>query len=186
MVITGIYSGNTPPKISKIESMSAIIRLFWQICRFQVGPESVPASSVLLCATGLTYFILNLAVWLWAGPDTLLEASFKLILVTAVWLGIVWAALLFKGKAARLSQCVCGLLGVNIVLLLISVPIRFLIDSVTAGSEVMFLLNLTLLAVLIWGIFVEGFIYHRALDISFQLGALMALSITVALLQFLA
>ena len=114
--------------------MNAIIQLFWQICLLRTGPDAVPTSSVLLIITGLLYGVLNLFVWVWAGEESLLQASGTLAMVTGGWLLVLWGIMLLMGKKERYQQTLTALFGVNVLLVLISVPLRFVVDSLGEAS----------------------------------------------------
>ena len=165
--------------------MNAIIQLFWQICLQRRGPDEVPASSVLLIFTGLLYGVLNLFVWVWTGPASLLQASGTLVMATAGWLLVLWCIMLLMGKTGRYQQTLTALLGVNIILVLLSVPLRFVADSLGEASALRMPIGFMLIGLFIWGVFIEGFIYHRALDISPLQGNLMALAMSMGIMALL-
>ena len=165
--------------------MNAIIQLFWQICRLRTGPDAVPTSSVLLIFTGLLYGGLNLFVWVWAGQESLLQASGTLAMVTGGWLLVLWGIMLLMGKKERYQQTLIALFGVNVILVLISVPLRFVADSLGETSALRMPLGFMLIGLFVWGVFIEGFIYHRALDISPLQGNLMALAMSMGIMVLL-
>lgn len=165
--------------------MKAIITLFWQICRLRLGPDEVPGSSVLLTVTGILYAVLNLLVWVWTSADGILKASATLGMITVGWLFVLWAIMLLMGKKARYQQTLIALLGVNCVLVLISVPFRFAADALPDESAIKLLLGMLLIGVFVWGVFIEGFIYHRALDISPLQGNLLALAMSMGIMALL-
>ncbi len=165
--------------------MNAIIKLFWQICLQRTGPDAVPASSALLVFTGLLYGVLNLLVWVWTGPASLLQASGTLALVTGGWLLVLWGIMLMMGKTVRYQQTLTALLGVNVILVLLSVPLRFVADSLGETSALRMPVGFMLIGLFVWGVFIEGFIYHRALDISPLQGNLMALAMSMGIMALL-
>ena len=174
--------------------MSAIIRLYWQIFRLQLGPDAVPASRSLLFVTALVYSLLNLGVWIWIEPGGLMQASISLALVTGGWLLALWGIMLLMGKVARYQQTLTALLGVNVILVLMSVPLHFFAggalvdggaDEAMNESALTAVFRLLLLGLFVWGIFIEGFIYHRALDISPLQGNLLALAMSMGIIALL-
>ncbi|OUS00657.1 hypothetical protein A9Q81_10230 [Gammaproteobacteria bacterium 42_54_T18] len=165
--------------------MNAITQLFWQICLQRTGPDAVPVSSVLLMFTGLIYGGLNLFVWVWTGPATILQASATLAMVTGGWFLVLWGIMALMGKKGRYLQTLTALLGVNVILVLLSVPLRFAADSLGETSALRMPLGFMLIGLFVWGVFIEGFIYHRALDISPLQGNLMALAMSMGIMAML-
>ena len=165
--------------------MKAIITLFWQICRLRLGPEEVPASSVLLVVIGFLYGVLNLLAWVWTGSEGILEASATLAVITGGWLLVLWGIMLLMGKKARFQQTLIALFGVNCVLVLISMPLRFAADGLPDESGIKLGVGLLLVGVFVWGVFIEGFIYHRSLDISPLQGNLLALAMSMGIMALL-
>jgi len=85
----------------------------------------------------------------------------------------------------RYQQTLTALLGVNIILVLLSVPLRFVADSLGEASALRMPIGFMLIGLFIWGVFIEGFIYHRALDISPLQGNLMALAMSMGIMALL-
>ena len=165
--------------------MNAIIRLYWQICRLKLGPDAVPTSSVLLLVTSVIYVALTLGVWVWVSESGLLRTSVTLLVATTGWLGVLWGIMVFMGKVARYRQTITELFGINIILVLFSIPLRFAVNYFPEGSQVTFLVSLISIGLFVWGVFIEGFIYHRALDISPVQGNLLALAMSMGIMAIL-
>lgn len=150
--------------------MSALIRLFWNICLFRRGPQDTPYSPTLF---GIL-LILNLAFDFVAllVPDTkgetlplslvipFLLAQF-LMLLTVVNL-VLW----MHGHSARVLQTLTTMFGVEIILDLALVPLQVLAMFLGEQSALVAFFYLGLMAFFIWSLAIHTHIFRHALSTS--------------------
>ena len=162
--------------------MQAIIRFYWQLCRFRAGPEQTPAASVFITITLLAYCAVNLSVWTAVGDVDLLQGATNLILMTSAWMVVVLLVLFFKGKIYRFRQTSAALLGADALISCASLPVLLLAVSLNEASTAIGGIKVILLVVMVWDILVKGFIYHRSMGLSVFQGNLFSLSLTLGLM----
>lgn len=157
--------------------MKPLIVLFWQLCRFQKGPEDVPYSQVLLILLLVAELSLGMATILMLEPEYMGPQMLGLGAAMASWLLLVWLLLTFKGLGGRYIQTMSACLGTDLLLSFIILPLQVYIITQGLESDSGTLPRLALLVALIWDILIKGRIYAA----SMQLGRLQAnlLSITI-------
>ena len=148
--------------------MFAIIRLFWQICQFNKGPQDVPASIwmygvAVSCYMLVSLLISNMAMnWEQAITNSLL--GFMLLL------GYVWVVLKWNNKLDRFYPTATALLGTDALITLVS---SVVIIAVTLKLQpgVAFLFFVLLM---IWDWAVMANILRLALSSSMAIGLALA------------
>ncbi|HAU13990.1 MAG TPA: hypothetical protein DCS92_09790, partial [Gammaproteobacteria bacterium] len=80
--------------------MKPLFVLFWQLCRFQKGPQDVPYSQVLLLLLLVAELALGMATILLLEPLNMGQQMLGLLMDMGAWLLLVWALLAFKGLTA--------------------------------------------------------------------------------------
>ncbi|MCK5792511.1 MULTISPECIES: hypothetical protein [unclassified Ketobacter] len=157
--------------------MKPLFVLFWQLCRFQKGPQDVPYSQVLLLLLLVAELALGMATILLLEPLNMGQQMLGLLMAMGAWLLLVWALLAFKGLTARYVQTMSACLGTDLLLSCIILPLQVYIVGQGLEPESGTLARLALLVALIWDILIKGRIYGA----SMQLGRLQAnlLSITI-------
>ena len=92
--------------------MTAVLRLFWNICLLRDGPETVPTHTwflVSLIAAELAMGVVLLAI---AFPELSLPLSFNLALINlAVTAAIAWFVLYLRDLEARFPATLGAMLG---------------------------------------------------------------------------
>lgn len=156
--------------------MTALLTLFWRLTIFRASPENVPYSSTLLGLVFAAWCLLQLLVGSLqdALPMAILLGSQLISL--AVVLGGSALLLAFKGLQHRWLQTALALLGVDLVLGLVSLPLLGFNASLAQPPS--FVEGLYLLLVS-WQLAAQGFIYHR----SMQIGPFLGLGVAVCLLM---
>lgn len=165
--------------------MTVLLTLFWRLTTFRAGPENAPYSYPMLGVTVLGWLILQ-------GAVGLLQTSAsqpQLLMSQVVTLGVIFAgtaALLnFKGLQSRWCQTAMALVGVDVVLTVVSLP---LMGINMAQTQPLPWVNGLYLLLVSWQLAAQGFIYRRALEIGPFLGlgiALMWLVVSYALVATL-
>ena len=171
--------------------MSALLRLFWDICIFRRGPQDMPYSRFLFGGLLLAYLIFGLFIYLL--PDSkgfshpLNQIMLYLFVDTAAWMGVLYLILRSHGYAARALQTLTTLLAIEIVLNLAHLPFILLVSGTGSQTVMSTLLNVfgTML-ILLWELALYTHILRNALATSiFKAGGfalmLFVLSIVINL-----
>lgn len=161
--------------------MKEIIALFWDICRFKRGPESVPSEPVFVGLVFLSYCLTTL-VAIGVSPD--LELSFFAALLVVVvtvttTLGLIWVLMFFKGLTNRFMPTVTALVGADVVLTVLGLPLILALEYLSFDG-VTDLLGGLLILLMGWSIVVGGFIFHRALNMSLMQGSFISFCIMIS------
>ena len=156
--------------------MNALIRLFARVCLFRSGPEDIPFApplvAILLAIWLLVQFI-NGALQTGLSVAQMIGVQ---MLSMLLMLGASAAILAFKGLQARWTQTALALIGVDIALSLVSIPLLLLNHAI--GQQIP-LINGLYLMLVVWQLAVQSFIYHRALSVSPLLGLALAFGLLV-------
>lgn len=161
--------------------MKEIIGLFWDICRFKKGPESVPTQTILVELVFFSY-LLTTMVAIAVSPDlevAFLQAFFVVLVIAAATLGLVWGLLLFKGVGDRFWPTVVALVGCDVMLTVIGLPLILVLNHFPFEGSADLLGGLLIL-LMGWSIVVGGFILHRALNTSLLLGSFVSFCIMLS------
>ncbi|AUM13835.1 hypothetical protein [Ketobacter alkanivorans] len=163
--------------------MKPLFVLFWQLCRFQKGPQDVPYSQALMVVLLLANVSLGLGSMLVLSADYLVEQAMGMLLALAVWMAMIWGILGFKGQKARFVQTWTACLGTDLLMSCLVLPLQvFIVTNPPVEGEGS-IWRLVMLLVLIWDILIKARIY----SVSMGLGRLQGnlLSISIWLLVFL-
>lgn len=163
--------------------MNAILKLYWQICRFRSGPEDVPPVITLTFLTLLAYGLLNFIVRVGFGDLSVAYSAVSLLVITLFWTAMVYGVLQFKKLTPRFQQTFTAILGTDVVLSLISMPLAIVAGKFAVDSPVVALASAFWLLVFIWDVLVKGFIFHRAFNVSPLLGNLFSLMISMLIMM---
>jgi hypothetical protein len=165
--------------------VTALFKLFLDICLLRTGPQRVPASTFVLVSTLIVYvssrllLMLPLVSGLSAMAQTLLDVALMLILL--------YLALYWRGMAGRFVQSAAALAGGGTLLAVLGMPlIHWLQDAgaldaapgtvLPVWTIVPLLLWLVLLG---WSVVVIAHILRHSLSVPFWIGALAALGYVV-------
>ena len=154
--------------------MLSVIRQFWRLCVLRQGPESIPGQSwfvlLVLALNILTSMFVNLR---FANELDALQTATLVTVTLATQALLIWGALYFKDLSHRFSIVLTAILGSDLLLtVLIGLTFeisRLLFDQVSP---------LLVIPFQIWLFSVIGFILHRALEVTWLIGILLALGIT--------
>jgi len=140
--------------------MTAILLLFFDICRLKRNPQDIP-SSKLLKTLSILYFFGSCLLYKGLAAPTITLAAFMTVLETVLLLALGYAALWTRGFEKRATQTITALAGTGATLYMITIPMLILPnDLATLFSVVIF----------VWSIVVIGHILRHALDIAFGWG----------------
>lgn len=151
--------------------MTAILLLFFDICRFKRNPQDIPSSYLLKNFVILSYFGSGLA-YLWLISNEIEIPTVKALLDSVLMLAMGYAALWTRGFEQRATQTITALFGSGTIIYLFSLPLVLLPDAIH-----------TLLSVGLsfWSIAVVGHILSQALSIALGWG--IGISFLYAILQ---
>jgi uncharacterized membrane protein YagU involved in acid resistance len=127
----------------------------------------LPPSEFLLGLVLATYFVVDLAMQL---DGSLPRAVASVVIDRAFYLGTVYLVLAWFDKQRRFLQTAIALVGTDVFLNLVSLPLLLWEDALSApptqatAPEVLFLI------VVLWSIDVSGYILARALSRSYIVG----------------
>lgn len=154
--------------------MRALFDLFFDICLLRKGPEDVPASSVLLKLSLITYGCSGLLVMLVSMQPAVafLQTAMDIILLT----GLTYGILTLQGYGPRFVQTLTALLGVGTLLGLVALPLVVWIDNGTVAGEGIELPSLLFWLLLGWSIAVMAHIFQHALSTTRWVGMAYALA----------
>ncbi len=163
--------------------MSAIVLLFWRICLFRAGPEAVPVSGALTALVIVTNALVNIGGQMLLGgeTETLAHAVATSVVSLAGSAGLVWFVMMLMDLTNRFPQTITALIAADIILTLIAAILLALIGE-TQNAFAVFVYAL----LVSWTLAVNGFIFHRALNIHIGFGVAMALFVfifTIAITQ---
>lgn len=139
------------------------LKLFVQLSLFLASPASLPYSPSCLILTLLAY--LASGVFLLGDQYSLPVILAMTIIETLLLLAISFIMLKFSRRSERLLQTITALVGANLIMSLVSVPLLMLLpDAPTAEQPGTLTLQLNLL-LLFWNLAVISLIFKRAFEI---------------------
>lgn len=100
-------------------------------------------------------------------------ASSYLLLCLVVY-GLLW----FKQRLHLYQSTLTAFLGADILIKALLLPLVVVNLQLPDDVSIKGLIELGILLISLWGLFVEGFIYHRAAQVSFLLGIVISLAVT--------
>ena len=152
------------------------------LCRFRSGPQELP------CSTRLLGFLLLASVVFDVGYGNLLDIKESVLgqslLTLIVLLGLSWIALSIRRVRHRYVQTAIALVACSIAFSLLILPLAWLFGGPqpvdTPPSSGQMLIAWLGLGVMVWKIAVDAHIVRQAIESSFAIGFLLALSWAVA------
>lgn len=159
--------------------------LFWQILRFKRGPEDAPHSPSLL----INLIVLDLLLTA-VGQSMNREASDTAMIVTvpliAVTVELVALRLLmaFKSVSQRFVATATVIMGCDVILTLISLPVLLVSLSVPPKSALMMVLGILQMVLLGWSLGFRAFVYHRSLNIGLVQANMLAFTLFLLTMTF--
>lgn len=148
------------------------LRQYWLMCFFSSGPDRLPSG--FQCAA------YSLFVYLLAGffltdenrhyGNVAAQIGIELLLLALIaYLGLLW-----QKKLPRFAQTFSALLGVNLVMSLVAIPIFLMsAESRSAGTGGDWLTYLTM-GIIFWNLAVISLILKRAMEISTWISTMIA------------
>jgi hypothetical protein len=150
--------------------MKPIFAVFWNICLLRRGPEFVPTHPLFVGGVVAADVILSFFVAMQYGANTsLVRVATSTVVTMATLAAITWFALNLRGVIARYPATMTAIFGCDLLFTLLVALLVPLSGGV--GSPV----SVGMAALIgIWSIAVNGFILHRAMNITVFAGILFA------------
>ncbi len=150
--------------------MRSLFIVFINIMLLRRGPELVPTQSWFVGAVAITNFLTSYVVSNHVGAvlsSTALAAS--LLVTMATLSAVVFGALHFRGFDRRFPATITAMFGCDLIFTVLVGALMLLAGGVQSplGGGLLFLIG-------IWSIAVNGFILHRAMEVSVMIGILIA------------
>jgi hypothetical protein len=155
--------------------MKALWSLFWQLCRLKRGPEDVPYSLQLLLLLLLLDCALGISGQLLAQPERLRIAVALTLLAVGMDAVALWGLLAFKRLQARWVQAMTAIVGLDLLLSVLALPLTLLSLVVEPKSPMVGLVVVSQMLLVGWNIGLRGFVLHRALNIGMLQGNMLSL-----------
>ncbi len=154
--------------------MQPILKAFFDLCRFRLGPQDLPASIILLYFSILLSLVTSLAALSISGVPV---ASYMLgDLLDLLLAGtLLYFALRLTGGGPRFVQSFTALAGCDALLQLLSLPALLLLSTAEPGQSLHDLGVLLLIGLLGWSLAVAAHILRHAFEVRFGFGLLIAI-----------
>ena len=157
--------------------MKALMTLFWRLAIVRARPEETPYSPAILVVVLMMWTALQLVVGLAKGKVSVALFLGSQWLALSVLLGGTLLLLGFKGLTPRWLQTATALVGVDVVLSLINLPL--LVLSLSEGPNSV-LVQLPSLLLVSWQLAAQAFIFHRSLNVGPFLGLAVSMILLLA------
>ena len=146
--------------------MSALIKIFFDICLLRKGPEDLPANSSLMW--GLVGLSLSVSIFLGMIIYDTHTAIFSSVL--GLFFSFVFAKILLIKRPERFMQTFSAMLGAITLINLISSPVVAPLSNEALDKNIASFLSLLSFAFLIWIVAVYGSIFSRAISSTLSYG----------------
>jgi len=151
--------------------MTAVLRLFWNICLMRDGPETVPTHTWFLSALIAAYLAVGVLMLSTAYPGLSPMLAFNWTLIgLVVTASVAWFALYLRNHEARFPATLGAVVGAKLLMAALSA----LVYATTSGTTE----QAATWAVTIWGVAVVGFVLHRSLATRLWVGVAISLAAT--------
>jgi hypothetical protein len=159
--------------------MSHILKLwlvclkhYLKMCVFQSSPSNLPFNPNTIVFTLLAYVLVGYT--LLGNQRTLLSISGQILIEVTILYAISSITLKLVKKPERLIQTVFALIGVNLIVSLISIPVFYLLSSPSPDQQLnstSFQINVLLL---VWNLAIISLIFKRSFQVNTLLAGFMA------------
>lgn len=157
-----------------IQSMFVILKYFWQMCLLRAGPDKIPAQPRLLAAALVSYVVAQILVALLTRNENSFELALRIIPVEIIMLGLVtYLLLLFLKLQSRFLPTYTAIIGCDIVIVAIQLPLLLIMQNTEMPTLILFL-NAAWFVCFCWLLVIIGHIYHRAANVSIVQGGAIA------------
>lgn len=144
------------------------LRHYVQMCVFRSSPSNLPFNPQTILLTLLAYVIVG---YLLLGNErSLISIVGQISIEVGILFGISYLVLKLIKKPERMIQTLSALIGVNLIVSLVSIPIFHLLSAPLDDQQVNPLLIQINVILLVWNLAIISLIFKR----SFQIRTLLA------------
>lgn len=155
--------------------MLVYVQALINIALRRLGPEDLPDSGFLLGLTLAAYLLLQVPLaWIAYGPTT--EIVTTIAVVALLRVVFMWALLQLTGLQSRFRQALTALLGTSALLSLLSIPFSIWREATIAVQPSTALPSISILAIMLWSLVIDGHILARTLSKPFAVGLMVAVA----------
>jgi len=164
--------------------MWIIFNFFWRICLLRASPENIPSSRALTLSLLGAYTVLSLITLYFIKSEiTILNGLTAISVEVLIEASLVYSLLFFKGVRNRFFSTFAALLGTNILLTAIILPLNILLINMAEGLLADFLEAISIV-IFFWWLSVIGFILNKSSNISMMQGVILAFIIELLVVIF--
>jgi hypothetical protein len=150
--------------------MKPILAVFWNICLLRRGPELVPTHPLFVSAILVADVLLNfLVAFQQSNALTPIQIATGIFVSMATIAAATWIMLSMRDVIGRYPATITALFGCDLLFTLVSAILVPL-----AGTDSRPLMVSVAALILIWSIAVNGFILHRAMNVTVFIGIFLA------------
>lgn len=167
-----------------IRRVLALIQTLLDIMRLRKGPDSIPHSQVVL--------LIVIAMWVGAdlisvvaSPQVNMDRRVVGWLVSFVALAIFALVVSFYGRRERLLQMISAIVGCAALFTVVLTIIVGMSGQATDDSPVQLGIVMSVFAVMLWSVIVEGHILARTIEQPRIVGVMISLSVFLLQLYLL-
>ncbi len=153
-----------------IGSWLTSLKHYLLMCLLLSSPERLPYNPYPLLLTIFSYFLVGLL--LVDEERNFVMVSAQILLEFALLGAIAYVGLRWRDKLPRLLQTFAALVGINLIVTVVTIPIYRMISEQTENANS--LLITSTIIILVWNLAIISMIFKRALEISTQLSAMIS------------
>ena len=146
------------------------------MCLLLSGPDRLPYNPYPILLTGLCYFVIGLLL---VDPERSYLTVCVQILIELAMLGLIaWWGLSRNQAQSRFLQTFSALLGVNVIITAVTIPVyHAVIDNAEVSNNLLLTVTIVILA---WNLAVLSQIFKRAFEISTLRSSVLSFSYFIA------
>lgn len=167
-----------------IRSVLALIQTLFDIMRLQKGPDAIPRSQVVLIvvvAMWVAADIVSVAASSQVAMDRRVVGWFVSLIALAIFSLIVG----FYGRRERLLQMITAIIGCAAMFTVVLTIIIGVSNQLTDESPMQLGFYMSVFAVMLWSVIVEGHILARTIEQPRIVGVMISLSVFLMQLYLL-
>jgi len=155
--------------------MKLIIAQIWRICIFKSGPDTIPANNTFLLIVMAFNICLTCFVQVSLAEDISFLSALTISVVSLAGTGgLIWFVMALMNLSNRVPQTMTAVFAVDIFTTAMTALVLFMAEAIG-----MTLTQLLVAGLILWSLAINGFIYHRALNIHIAMGVGIALFIFI-------
>ncbi len=139
------------------------------------GPQDIPASRFLFIFTLIGYVLMSLLHLELRAVDSWQENLLLSVLDIVLLLLLFYVLLAVFRRSSRYLQTITALLGVNLLVTALQLPLYVWRHLIDAGPDVMTLPDMALLVLLVWFLAIVAHVMRHALEIPYAGAAVISI-----------